>query len=180
MIFPIEKFAERLRPVSDEQGANASVAVLLSSVGGKLCVLLVERVKNASDPWSGQIALPGGKKEARDRSLRETVIRETSEETGIVLDGAWRFLGVLSAFKSIPKPEIKVLPFVNFNGQEPTVKLNKNELEEYYWVSIEELVANRRTVEFDFGKQPAFVLRGIVVWGMTYRILENLLCLLNA
>jgi len=179
LIVPIEKLAERLRPVSDEQGANASVAVLLSSIGGRLCVLLAKRVKDARDPWSGQIALPGGKKEADDRYLRETVIRETSEETGIVLDDTWRFLGVLPALHSIPKPEIKVLPFVNFKGQEPTVKLNKNELEDHYWVSIEELVASRRTAEFDFGKQPAFVLRGIVVWGMTYRILENLLCLLN-
>ena len=77
MIFSIEKLSEALRPLSDEQGANAAVAVLLKLERGRLCVLFVKRVEEAKDPWSGQVAFPGGKRDAEDKDLKETVIRET-------------------------------------------------------------------------------------------------------
>lgn len=175
MIFSIERLSEALRPLSDEQGANAAVAVLLKLERGRLCVLFVKRVEEAKDPWSGHVAFPGGKRDAEDKDLKETVIRETREETNINLLDGCSFLGVMSTYQSKPRPDIKVLPFVFLIGDEPLVRLNKKELSEYFWVAFEELVRCRTTARFSFGESPAFAVGGRIIWGLTYRIVENLI-----
>ena len=180
LTFSIEKLSKTLRAASDEQSANASVALLLKLDGERLHALFVRRVQNSRDPWSGQIALPGGKREAKDRNLQETVIRETFEETNINLLHHCRFLGTMSVFQSKPRPEIKVLPYVVFIEDDPSIRLNKKELEEYFWISIEELVRSRTTVKFRFGKFPAFNVGNVIIWGLTYRILESLILRLES
>lgn len=44
---------------------------------------LIVRSTNERDRHSGQISLPGGKREELDKDFAETAIRETSEEIGI-------------------------------------------------------------------------------------------------
>ena len=61
----------------------AAVAVIQSGQH----LLLLRRAHNPLDPWSGHIALPGGRLESGE-SLLETARRETFEETGIILDDA--------------------------------------------------------------------------------------------
>lgn len=162
-----------LKPLSDEQAANAAVALLLKPSRNDFDLLLVKRVENPSDTWSGQMALPGGKREPEDTVLKDTVVRETLEETGVRLDGA-RFLGVLEAVQSEPNPDFRILPFVVLLAEEPVLKLSEAELETYLWVPYEEVVGSRGVAEFSFGKVPAYVLADAVVWGITYRILNGL------
>ena len=168
----IKKLPTVLKRVSDEQDANAAVALLLKPKRDDFEVLLVQRVENPSDPWSGQMALPGGKRESKDTSLKDTVMRETLEETGIAL-GQCRFLGALNAVRSEPKPDFEILPFVVLLEDEPKLKLNKNELETFIWVPYEEIVQSKGTVEFSFGKVPAYILADAIVWGVTYKILSE-------
>jgi 8-oxo-dGTP pyrophosphatase MutT (NUDIX family) len=168
----IPKLPAALKPISDEQGANAAVALLLKPKRNDFDLLLVKRVKSPSDPWSGQMALPGGKREAKDASLKDTVMRETKEETGIGLDQRL-FLGALSAVRSEPKPDFKILPFIVLLEDEPKLKLNKKELETFIWVPYEEIVQSKGTVEFSFGKVPAYILADAIVWGVTYKILSE-------
>ena len=177
MVFSVEELSTNLRSVSDKRDANASVALLLKLEGGRPYVLFVRRVQDSSDPWSGQIALPGGKREPKDKDLKETVIRETLEETSINLLDNCRFLGVMSTFQSKPRPghEIKVLPFVILVKDEPSIRLNEKELEEYFWFPLEELVRNRATAKFSFGEVPAFIIGSTVIWGLTYRIVDCLI-----
>ena len=172
MVISIEQLSTHLRPVSDEQDANAAVALLLKIEGGRIYILFVRRVQDSSDPWSGQIALPGGKREPEDKDLKETVIRETLEETKINLSDC-RFLGVISTFHSKPRPEIIVLPFVILVGNATSMILNKKELEDYFWISLDELVKNKRLAKLSFGKVPAFVIGNNIIWGLTYRIIER-------
>jgi 8-oxo-dGTP diphosphatase len=168
----IAKLPTALKPISDEQGANAAVSLLLKPMRGDFDVLLVKRVENPLDTWSGQMALPGGKREPRDSSLRDTVVRETLEETGVAV-GDCRFLGVLGAVRSEPKPDFKILPFVVLLEDEPRLKLNKAELETFIWVPYEEVVQSKGIVQFSFGKVPAYIFADGVVWGITYKILSE-------
>lgn len=48
-------------------------------------IILIERASHPHDPWSGHLAFPGGKKEAKDQNLLDTAIRETHEEIGLLL-----------------------------------------------------------------------------------------------
>jgi 8-oxo-dGTP pyrophosphatase MutT (NUDIX family) len=168
----IAKLPAVLKPISDEQGANAAVALLLKPARNDFDLLLVKRVENPSDTWSGQMALPGGKREPKDTSLKDTVMRETLEETGITL-GKRRFLGVLDAVRSEPKPDFKILPFVVLLEDEPKLKLNKAELETFIWAPYQEVVQSKGMVEFSFGKVPAYIFADGIVWGVTYKILSE-------
>jgi 8-oxo-dGTP diphosphatase len=175
LAFWLEKLSKVLRPVSDEQDANAAVALLLRPRGDRLHVLFVRRIWNPRDPWSGQISLPGGKRKADDGNLRETVVRETLEETNISLMDHCRFLGVMPTFRTTSQLEIKVLPFVILVEEEPSVRLNREELEEYFWVPVDELIENRTTARLSSGEFPAFAVSGLTIWGLTYRIVETLI-----
>jgi 8-oxo-dGTP diphosphatase len=169
----IAKLPTVLESISKEQGANAAVALFLKHRRNDFDLLLVKRVENPSDTWSGQMALPGGKREPQDVSLKATVIRETLEETGVKLDRC-RFLGVLNAVHSEPTPDFTILPFVVLLEDEPELKLNKAELETFIWVPYEEVVQSKGIAEFSFGKVPAYIFPDAVVWGITYRILSAL------
>ncbi len=118
------------------------------------------------------MALPGGKRDSKDKDLKQTVVRETSEETNINLLHRCRFLGVMETLRSTQRPDMKILPFVILLEHEPSIKLNE-ELEGFVWISLEELVRHKGTVKFSFGESPAYIVRNSVIWGLTYRILER-------
>ncbi len=168
----IAKLPAVLKPVSDEQSGNAAVSLLLKPRQGDFDLLLVKRVENPSDTWSGQMALPGGKHEPKDLSLKDTAVRETLEETGVALTNC-SFLGVLDAVQSEPRADFKILPFVVLLEEEPRLKLNKRELKTFVWVPYEQVVQSKGKVQFSFGKVPAYIFTEGVVWGITYNILTE-------
>lgn len=168
----LAKISHMLKSVPEEEGAGAAVALLSRASGQDFEVLLVGRVENPTDFWSGQVALPGGRREVQDEHLKQTAIREALEETGIDLNHDCRFLGVLEASTSAGR-RVKVLPFVFFLEHEVSVRLNRSELEEYAWAELKDLIEHKGTAKFSFGEFPAFIIDNYVVWGLTYRILEN-------
>ena len=175
----VRNLSRVLRSLSDERGANAAVAVLLKQEKEDFSILLVKRVENPADPWSGQMAFPGGKRDEKDLNLKQTVLRETLEESGINLLSCCHFLGVLTALRSRPRPDLCILPFVVLVEYKPHVTLNRKELKDFYWIPLKELVQSKTVVKFDFGEFPAYSVRNEVIWGLTYNILENLFAVLK-
>ncbi|RKP27830.1 NUDIX hydrolase domain-like protein, partial [Syncephalis pseudoplumigaleata] len=58
-------------------------------------LLFIRRTANPQDPWSGQMAFPGGKRE-RGETDQEAAERETREEVGLDLtSNAFTFIGAL-------------------------------------------------------------------------------------
>src|SRR6185436_21144367 len=94
--------AESASPAGDQ----AAVAVILigSEATSTLELLLIQRSERAGDPWSGHMALPGGRRDARDIDLRATAMRETREEIGVELSTA-RLLGRLDDLRPIRQSE---------------------------------------------------------------------------
>ena len=171
----IKTLSEQLRPVAQTEDADAAVALLLRPMNDDFDILVVKRVNSPRDPWSGQMALPGGKRESKDVNLRNTVIRETLEETGIDLEDRCCFLGTIRTQCSNHKPEMTVLPFVILLQHDATIRLNEKELEKFAWIPLKELAKHRGTARFSFGEFPAYVIDDYVIWGVTYRIIEELL-----
>jgi 8-oxo-dGTP diphosphatase len=169
----IEKLSKRLRAFTEDQEADAAVALLLRVVNQRLQVFFVKRVESPTDPWSGQMALPGGKREDADENLRQTVARETIEEAGIDILQGCRFLGVIETQDSAVEPKLRVLPFVILLEHEPSIKLSKKELERFAWISLDELLKHKGTKRFSFGEFPAYVIGDNVIWGLTYRTIDN-------
>ena len=102
---------------------KAAVAVLL--VPDPLSVLLIRRSEREGDPWSGHVALPGGRAELEDVDLAATAIRETAEEVGVLLDRT-QLLGALDDVaprSSVPRI-FTVRPFVFGLASQPSLQLS--------------------------------------------------------
>jgi 8-oxo-dGTP pyrophosphatase MutT (NUDIX family) len=172
----IERLRRRLRGI-EALDAWAAVAILLREEVDDYETLLVRRAVVPGDPWSGDMAFPGGKKAPQDRTLRDTVVREVSEETGIDLD-ALTYIGALPVIFSSMKPDRDVLPIVYLYEGRPEIRLN-SELTAYRWVHLKDLRTNRTTAKVKEWEGEVFKLGDDIVWGLTYRMLDNLLALMD-
>jgi 8-oxo-dGTP pyrophosphatase MutT (NUDIX family) len=173
---PVDRLKEKLRGV-EELDAWAAVAILLREEEGDYETLLVKRAEVTSDPWSGDMAFPGGKKSSQDITLRDTVAREVQEETGINL-ASLTYIGSLPVTFSSLKPGRDVLPIVYLYDGRPEIRLNP-ELTDYKWVHFKELRESRTTAIVKGWEGPVFKIDGEIVWGLTYRMLDKLLDLIG-
>jgi 8-oxo-dGTP pyrophosphatase MutT (NUDIX family) len=162
----------------EDPRARAAVAVLIHGMSGGGEVLLVKRAMSPSDPWSGDIAFPGGRRRPIDRNLLETAIRETLEETSIDLR-SHKLLGSLTSVSSETDPGMIVQPFVFLCIDRPRVELSY-ELCSHMWVSLDRLRGSRGMARVRGGISPAYIVNGEIVWGITYRALEELLGLIES
>ncbi|MEM7193565.1 MAG: CoA pyrophosphatase [Pseudomonadota bacterium] len=71
--------------IEDSGFRRASIAIIIRRIGAVDELLLIQRARSEKDPWSGQIACPGGGFEQKDEDLLATSIRETREETSLEL-----------------------------------------------------------------------------------------------
>jgi 8-oxo-dGTP pyrophosphatase MutT (NUDIX family) len=164
---------------------RAAVAVILSPdpLTKELATLLVKRVSKEKDPWSGQMAFPGGRSHGSDSNVFETVLREVLEETSIDLTKC-KLLGTLDEIMPSSSLSIIVTPFVFSAAQEDIlVKLQEEELETFVWVPISFFLRKENEAKSTVkpaGRDPLqvpsyLVLGQHIVWGLTFRIIRDLL-----
>ena len=166
------------RLVSSDARRRAAVALLLREQRRGPEVLFIERARRMGDPWSGQMAFPGGGVDAADPSPRRAAERETREELGIRLDPT-QFLGRIDDLEGRPRP-IVVSCFV-YHLNLP-ITLNPNaEVEQAFWVPVSVLLDRSRTVAFEHPDDSRQLYPGIQVGthrrhtllGLTHRFLSN-------
>jgi 8-oxo-dGTP pyrophosphatase MutT (NUDIX family) len=142
-------------------------------------VLLIRRAVREGDPWSGQVAFPGGKMQAGDKTVKDTAVRETREEVGIDLERSAEFLGY-GGVATTHTGTIDVVPSV-FELKESVEVRPNDEVASFRWAGLGELLmpASKRTYDFERGGKtfgmPAYGVGDYVVWGLTYRILSTFL-----
>lgn len=168
----LKNIASKLDSASAVYDAGAAVALLIRPSNDDIEIFIVQRTENILDPWSGQMAFPGGRRNLKDQNLKQTIIRETFEETNIDLAQGCRFLGVLEKTRSTVQPKLHVAPFVILLEQEPIIKLNE-ELEGFLWIHMKKLHESKGIAEIPSGEVPAYIIEGYVIWGLTYRILKK-------
>lgn len=181
----IERLRRRLadhRPLADQsQDPLVWAAVAVVVAPSPDAILLILRAERSGDPWSGHMALPGGRQGPGDPDLVTTAIRETAEEVGLVL-GADQLLGSLDDV--VPRtpvlPPIAVRPFVFALPARPALRLNP-EVAAARWVPLDDLLHPdayhpvRLEIRGENRDFPAYRVEDSVVWGMTERILTSLL-----
>ncbi len=185
---PLEGFAERLRralasrtpvEVARPEARRAAVAALITT-GSDPAILFIKRRERVGDPWSGQMALPGGFFSPADVTLEATARRETVEETGIVLEpGA--LLGVLDDVSPRTPflPPLVIRPYA-YVVPEPLSALAGPEVEAAVWLRVRDLFDRRLRRPFVLNVRggtrefESIVVEGYTIWGLTERVLQQL------
>lgn len=161
----------------------AAVNILLYLKNNQWFFPLMVRTKNEKDRHSGQISLPGGKRESKDRNFEETAVRETYEEMGIEP----HFIRVIRQISPIyiPPSNFYVYPFVSFTKKNPSFSLQETEAVELIEFPVEQLLhlpdtPQMQVVPNSQGIQvPIINIDNHIIWGATSMILSEFSYLLK-
>ena len=174
------KRARKAAPLSGQ----AAVALIFAGADGGLSLCFIQRATHPRDPWSGQMALPGGRASAADGSLRDAAVRETREEVGLRLERC-QYLGAGQVIPLVRagRPQAgSVAPFVFYAGAEPSaLEPDPAEVTAAYWITLAHLrdPRNRATLERVAAgatrRLPAIRFGRQLIWGMTWRMVTGLL-----
>lgn len=155
----------------------AAVNILLYLKNNEWYFPLMVRTTNERDRHSGQISLPGGKKEESDENFEQTAKRETAEEMGIEIHYN-RIIREMSPIY-IPPSNFYVRTFVSYTKKNPSFFLQKSEAVELIEFPVTTLLALSETPEMmvlpsSRGVEvPVINFNNYVIWGATSMILSE-------
>lgn len=161
----------------------AAVNILLYLKNNEWYFPLIVRSTNERDRHSGQISLPGGKKEEYDLSFQDTAKRETSEEMGIDFS-YMRIIRELSPM-FIPPSNFYVRAFVSYTKKDPQFFLQESEAVELIEFPISSLLdlsvePELRVLPSSRGVEvPVINFNNYIIWGATSMILSEFSYLLK-
>ncbi|MCG1036951.1 NUDIX hydrolase [Polaribacter sargassicola] len=178
------KMAPKLRlKYNDEQIAKnnprkaAVLALIYPNKNKEACILLTKRA-SYNGKHSSQISFPGGKLDVLDKSLKNTALRETYEEVG-VLESSVNLVRELTDVY-IPPSNFLVSPFLGFVNQRPNFNLNY-EVDTIIEVLLSDLLSDTSLSSVKMNTSymknievPCFKLNDYVVWGATAMMLSEI------
>lgn len=158
---------------------EAGVAVVLHRERREL--LFIVRAERAGDPWSGDVAFPGGVRQAGDDSTLASAIREAREEVGLRLEPAQHrgSLASLWAPRHHRPLPLRIVPHVfGVDGEYPALALG-SEVAAAHWISLDHFEApperlERRVLGLRL-RFRCYRIRGLTIWGLTLSMTEALL-----
>lgn len=162
----------------DNRG-HAAVAMLLKDGLPTPEVLFIIRAEHAQDPWSGNIAFPGGRLNSPEETAQQAAMRETHEELGLDL-GRAQLLGQLDDLYGATLP-VLVSCFVYLVEEFPNLRTN-HEVATTFWYSLDGLLDPARHRQQTFSYRNRQHLHPVVellephqplLWGITYRLIRN-------
>eukprot|EP00667_Euglena_gracilis_P018482 EG_transcript_19637 len=135
-----------MEPRLSANPSRASTALILRSVlaGGEqhdLELLFIKRAADPRDPWSGNVAFPGGRRSPADKDDVATAVRETWEEVGLDLTKDFIYLGRLDESYTVirgRRADLAISPCVFYQTVEhsPTLTLQVREVQACRWVPL--------------------------------------------
>lgn len=155
----------------------AAVNIVLFLKNNEWYFPLMLRTTNERDRHSGQISLPGGKKEEYDPNFEATAKRETSEEMGI----AEHYVRIIREMSPIyiPPSNFYVRPFISYTKKNPEFTLQETEVAELIEFPVSSILSlsdqpemmvlpSSRGIEV-----PVINFNGYIIWGATSMILSE-------
>ena len=158
---------------------HAAVAIILQEGEVSPEVLFIIRAEHDQDPWSGNIAFPGGRLNSTEETPQQAAERETFEELALPL-GQARYLGRLNDLYGSTLP-VLVSCFV-YQLLEPTRLQPNHEVASTFWCPIAKLLEPERHQQRTFFYHEEEHTHPVVellephqplLWGITYRLIRN-------
>lgn len=157
------------------------MAVFIKEEWDDLWLLMIQRSETPQDPWSGQMAFPGGHAAGQDRTLFDTAAREAKEE--VEVDARRQeFLGCLDNVQPKNAPMI-VAPFIFLLVEKVDPKTSR-EAKEIVWVPLSFLSDPKNISTFVVNisgediLMPCHKYSGHVIWGMSFRIIREIISMI--
>lgn len=167
-------------PRADRSLLRAAVAIILRDGEHGTEFLLMQRAKHELDPWSGQMAFPGGKIDKTDASAKAAAIREAREEVGLELqeDDYVGQLDDLYGIKVDNQYSVHVACFV-FKPQRELLPQGNHEVADLVWLPIAYLNDPANAHDYYHPRDtsvrmPAVLIDAAkeqVLWGLSLRML---------
>jgi 8-oxo-dGTP pyrophosphatase MutT (NUDIX family) len=175
--------ARRVLRIERSPGHREAAVTLLLRPRESLEILLIKRAERATDPWSGHMALPGGRRSPSDQDLLATALRETQEEIGIPVPEMGELIGPLDdVAPATPRlPPIVISPYIVAVPADARVVPDPREVDDTVWVPVPALRAEGAVSEILIQLQdgerafPSLRFGEYVIWGLTHRILSQFL-----
>lgn len=171
--------------VYDPHPSQAAVAMILhQGESGGLEVCFIRRAERMGDPWSGQVAFPGGRASATDPDAFAVAERETFEEVGIVLRPEHRIgaLPMRAVERNVRRGGLTLWPFVYHVGAAERAQATARipaEVASVFWVPIGHLFDEAAVTELEYPPGsgsptwPGIQFGEHVIWGLTLRVLAS-------
>jgi 8-oxo-dGTP pyrophosphatase MutT (NUDIX family) len=174
----LARIQELMRFTVPENAQQSSVLILFYPLDGGIGLVLMLRPEYKG-VHSGQISLPGGKREESDESLIYTALRESREEIGIDPTQV-QILGQLTEMY-IPPSNFMVTPVVGYQSTRPRFTADIKEVAKIIEIKIEDLMDehNRQMKKMKLSvgfslRVPSYFINGNIIWGATAMILSEL------
>ncbi len=163
---------------------QAAVAIILCAQDHQstdIQIGFIQRSARVGDPWSAQMAFPGGHLDPEDTDLKAAAMRETLEEINVSLEAAL-YLGPVDQQFAAPRgPRLNMIiePHVFTLPAVPDCQPNY-EVAEVVWAPLTDLMSNQwhdtetKPIDNTLTVFNGYRLpRGHFVWGLTYRMLKS-------
>lgn len=156
----------------------AAVNILLYPKNEEWYFPLIHRTQNENDRHSGQISLPGGKKDDTDEDFSDTALRETWEEIGVETSQI-KILRELSPIY-IPPSNFFVYAFLSYLEETPIFRFQETEVQEILEIPLSLIHSLPNTPEImelpksKGYKVPYIDFNNHKIWGATSMILSEL------
>lgn len=163
-------------------GSRAAVALVLRDGPAGIELLFIRRAEHPGDPWSGQMAFPGGRSEPGDADALATAIRETREEVGLDLAADAELLGPLDEVRAMARMrpmDLTIAPFVFRKLRKVELRLSE-EVVSAHWLPLARLIGPSLRSTMEYVHQgtalqfPCIRYEELVIWGLTFRMFLSL------
>lgn len=163
---------------------KAAVAMIFRDTDRGTEVLLMQRAFHPKDPWSGQMAFPGGKIDPVDNaSSKAAAVREAFEEVGAEL-GDDDYIGQLDDLYGLKVNKVfsvHIACYV-FKPQRTLNLIPNEEVADMVWLPLAHLADPINAHDFVHPSEPSLAMPAVMInadkeqilWGLSLRMLSNL------
>ena len=169
-----ESLTSKISPVLEENYETKLASVLIIIFDDSPKILMIKKPITMNH-HGGEIAFPGGKISNEDNDLLDTAIRETREETGIIVERE-KILGQLEPVTTL-NSGFTILPFVCILNKIGRLTPN-SEVDEFLEIPLQpflETLANDSDPKHNsIQEMYTFTFEDHLVWGASARMLKQI------
>lgn len=159
---------------------RAAVSIMTAVIDDAHHLLMIQRASRDGDPWSGQMAFPGGRQSVGDAHILQTACREAQEEVGIdpapLATRISRQSDVVTRSHRSWKPQV-VTPFLFEMPHPPILQIN-HEARAGLWIPLSLFNLPPHPYPWRVGPFkltfPCYYYQEYPVWGLSLLMINGL------